>query len=84
MFFSASLAFGLIACEENGDGVQRGIGEIAKPVVWVVRPGDAKYLCSRSHTLFELVRKGGQGCFIEAERAKAVPGEGNSHPASVR
>ena len=28
VFFLAAIAFGLIAREENGDGVQRGIGEI--------------------------------------------------------
>ena len=60
-----------------------GLGEIADPVVGVVRAGDPQNLRARRHALAELLGKGRQRGFVDAERAQAVPGEGDGHPSGV-
>ena len=73
-----------VACEENHDRVQLRTGKPAHPVIGMIRARIAENLRTRRHTLLELLRKSRERRFVHAERAKALPGEGDRYPSLVR
>ena len=79
----ATAALGGIAGEQDDDGVEVRAGETAHPVIRMIFSGIAEHLRAGDHALLELLGERGQRSLIHAERAQAVPGEGNRHPALV-
>src|SRR5690242_2662716 len=68
----APLAFRDIAGEQNGNGMQVRACQAPQPVVRMVGARGPENICSRGHSLTELLGKGGQRGFIHSECLQAV------------
>ena len=65
----AALTLGVVAGEQNRDGVKIRAGESADPVVRMIFSGVAEHLRTGDHSLLELFGEGGQRSFVHAECA---------------
>src|SRR3954451_2750356 len=76
------LPLGLIAREQNGDGVQVRAVESAFPMIGMVRASVADHLGTGGHALSKFLGEGGERRLVDPQRPQSVPGERHGDPAS--
>src|SRR4051794_756814 len=81
MLSRTPLPLGLIAREQNSDGVQVRAVEPAFPMIGMVRASVADDLGTGGHALPKFFGEGGERRLIDSQRAQSVPGERDGDPA---
>ena len=83
VFRHTAVMFGIVPREQDDDGMKRGIGESANPVVGMVGARIAQHLRPGHHPLAKLLRESSQATRDPGPARQPVPGEGHCHPAPV-
>ena len=80
----APLAFGHIAGEQYGNGMQVWICHSSNPMIRMVIACQSKDVGPCSHALTEFIGKRGERGFCHSKRPKAAPGEPDGYPSGVK
>ena len=84
VLLDGALTLGHIAGEEDDQRMELRAGQAAHPVVGVVGARVAEDRGPGGHALAKLLGEGRQRGLIHAQRAQAIPGQGDGQPARVQ
>ena len=83
MLLFAAIALRRVTCEQNHNRMKGRAREIADPAIRTAVARDAENRRPGGHPVAEFLRERRERLVVDAERAQAVAGEGNRHPACV-